>query len=236
MWGGKKSHFYFTANCHVSLSPVCLSLSHSVSSLSGSLAVRALVTKALNSDLPFLLASKIFMRTIRSSDKESAEGRATERAGCASRMSARLSVRPSVLQHSTPRTTDPRPHESEVQQLLSLLCPQSRQWLHASQPHRTPPLAPRPSRLRSALAPGLQGGGGRWATARTAGGRRIVAPQCMRARSHFPPLSPQGQRAQPTCRRFRRSSTELIDNSCNWNRPNQVSFLPRSILCSLIDS
>lgn len=94
----------------MSLSPVCLPLTLflPVSFLSGSLAIRALVTKALNSDLPFLLSSKIFIRTIRSSDKESTEGRATERAGCASRMSVGLSVCLSVSPATLPtRTADP---------------------------------------------------------------------------------------------------------------------------------
>lgn len=152
MWGGKKSHFYFTANCHVSLSPVCLSLSHSVSSLSGSLAVRALVTKALNSDLPFLLASKIFMRTIRSSDKESAEGRATERAGCASRMSARLSVRPSV-RPATLHTQDHRPPSPRVRGAAAPLASVPAVTAVAPcQPTASHP-APRPSSQQASLCP-----------------------------------------------------------------------------------
>lgn len=155
-----RNRFYFRAICHVSLSPVRLSLTLflAVSVLSGSLAVRALVTKALNSDLPFLLASKIFIRTIRSSDKESTEGRATERAGCASRMSVSLSVSQSVCQSCNTPYPDrgPRPHESEVQQ-PSRFCPRS----HGSGAMPANPNAPaplRPSRLCSALAPGLQGG------------------------------------------------------------------------------
>ncbi|MED6244519.1 hypothetical protein ATANTOWER_014358 [Ataeniobius toweri] len=44
-------------------------------SLNGSLAVRAIETIPSNPELSFLLASKIFIRTIRSSDKMIADGR-----------------------------------------------------------------------------------------------------------------------------------------------------------------
>lgn len=72
-----------------------------------------LETKPPTPEFPVLLATKIFIRTIRSSDKGSTEGwgHASERAGCASRTS--------FLQHSILRP-QACSHQSETQQPPSL--------------------------------------------------------------------------------------------------------------------
>lgn len=123
-------------------------------SLNGSLAVRAIETIPSNPELSFLLASKIFIRTIRSSDKTSAEGRG--------RGSARQRGQdvPAGRLFCNTLYPDHRPVLINLRHSSHPLCPQSgraaRRGWHGS--NKTPqPEHPYPTRLCSIIAFGQEG-------------------------------------------------------------------------------
>lgn len=181
----------------------CLSLS--LWSLSGSLAVRALETIPPNPELPFLLASKIFIRTIRSSDKASTEGRGSERQRRQDVPAGRLFCNTLYPDH--------RPVLVHLRHSGHPLCPQPEEG--GTVPARSPPPPPHPipSRPGSVLAPGQEGSAAQhaqcvWGAGGVGGGTR--ASGLLRGLTH--------RRRCARRSHFRHSARKVVEERRGWTQ------------------